>query len=102
MNNYTEKHLRFQIIRLTRLIPFVIVVQKSAIISYNNKKFIPIIFKTRCDYYKILIKSLRLIIHMLKSNIGKNMLKQIKNQNLKMRIIITHSGHIIFQIRKKY
>lgn len=105
-NNQTtyqiERFLRLQIAQLIRLIPFDILVQNSHIISYRNKQFIPIIFKNRNDYYIHLIKSLKNILRFLKSKKGKDLIRQLKLKKFKMRILITHSGFIIFQIKKDY
>jgi len=97
-----EIQLKMIIAKLSKLIPFRIYVQKSKIIYLANQKFIPIIFLTKCDYYKMIIKSMCKIYNYFKSPRGIKLSQTIKIKNLKLRIIITQSGKLIFQIKKYY
>jgi len=95
-----EIQLKMIISKLSKLIPFQIYVQNSKIIYFGNQKFIPIIFLTKCDYYKMIIKSMYKIYNYFKSPRGIKLSQMIKIKNLKFRSIITQSGKTIFQIGK--
>jgi hypothetical protein len=92
--------LRMLMAKLKRLIPFTILVQNSKILHIKNQKFFPIIFLTRNDYYKMIISALQKIVYYFNTQSGKKFLKNLIRNKWKLRIIITQSGKIIFQIKK--
>jgi hypothetical protein len=100
MNNIKEIKLRLKIAKLRKLIPFTVVVQNSQLLHIKNQKFFPIIFLTRKDYYKMIIFALYKIIYYFNTKPGKNFLKYLIHNKWKLRIIITQSRKIIFQIKR--
>jgi hypothetical protein len=100
MNNIKEMKLRLKIAKLRKLIPFTVVVQNSQLLHIKNQKFFPIIFLTRKDYYKMIISALYKIVYYFNTKPGKNFLKYLIHNKWKLRIIITQSRKIIFQIKR--
>lgn len=99
-NRLQEIGLRMIIAKLQRLIPYTILVQKSKILHIKNKKFFPIIFLTRNDYYTMIITTMHKIVYYFKTTDGKKFIKNLIQHKCQLIIIITQSGKIIFQIKK--
>lgn len=100
MNNIKEMKLRLKIAQLRKLIPFDILVQNSQLLHIKNQKFFPIIFLARKDYYKMIISALYQIVYYFNTKSGKNFMKYLIHNKLKLRIIITQSRKIIFQMKR--
>lgn len=99
-NRLQEMRLRMIIAKLRRLIPYTILVQNSKILYIKNKKFFPIIFFTRNDYYTMIITTMYKIVYYFKTTAGKKFIKNLIQHKCQLRIIISQSGKIIFQIKK--